>query len=160
MQKEQKIVGWREWVALPDLDIPAIKAKIDSGARTSALHTFELNRVKENGKDLVEFRLHPLRKHSDIVIKCKSEIIDVRSVKDSGGHKEERFIINTKVALKDLIWDIELSLTNREDMLFRMLLGRTALVGANLFVDPAQSYCNGKELAKSYSDYNLCEEQK
>lgn len=154
MQEKQQVVGWREWVALPDLGVPAIKAKNDTGARTSALHTFELNRVKENGKDLVKFQLHPLRKRSDIVINCKSEIIDVRSVKDSGGHKEERYIINTKIALNDLIWEIELSLTNREDMLFRMLLGRTAMVNANLCIDPAQSYCYGKKLSKSYSSSN------
>ncbi len=160
MQEKKQVIGWREWVALPELNIPAIKVKVDSGARTSALHTFELNRIKKKGKDLVEFQLHPLRNRTDIVIKCRTEIIDVRSVKDSGGHAEDRYIISTKVALNNLIWEIELSLTNREDMLFKMLLGRTALVNANLFIDPAKSYCYGKELIQEYNDNDNCEEQK
>ena len=158
MQEKQHIVGWREWIALPELNIPAIKAKVDSGARTSALHTFNLNRIKENGKDVAEFQMHPLRKRDDVVINCKSEIIDMRSVKDSGGHVEERYIIKTLAVLKDLSWEIELSLTNRDDMLFRMLLGRTAMVESNLCIDPAKSYCFGTELSQSYNDVNLCEE--
>lgn len=158
MQEKKHIVGWREWLSLPDLDIPAIKVKIDSGARTSALHTFKLERKKENGKDIAEFFIHPIRKNTDLMIKCKSEIIDSRIVKDSGGHSEERFIIMTKVALKGLEWDIEVSLTNRDDMLFRMLLGRTAMVNANINIDPSESYLFGKELSKFYQDENLSKE--
>lgn len=150
MQKKQYTVGWKEWVSLPDLSIPAIKAKIDSGARTSALHTFELNQIKRDGKDFAEFKIHPLRNRSDIVIQCCSEIIDVRKVRDSGGHEEERFFIKSKMVINELVTDIEISLTNRESMLFRMLLGRTALANANMIIDPAESYLHGIKLASKY----------
>ena len=148
--EDKVIIGWREWLSLPVLEIPAIKAKIDSGARTSALHTFELETESRGGCDIVKFKLHPLQKRLDVVITCESEIIDTRVVKDSGGHAEERFIINTPVVLNDRQWDIEISLTNREDMLFRMLLGRSALINGNVLIDPSRSYLSGRHLAKAY----------
>lgn len=138
----KQIIGWKEWVSLPELEIPAIKAKVDTGARTSALHTYKLERVS---KDIVKFHIHPIQKRSDISVACETAITDVRVVKDSGGHEEERIFITTPILLNNKKWDIELSLTNRENMLFRMLLGRNAIISGNLTVDPEQKYTVGKK---------------
>ena len=143
-------IGWREWLAFPDLNIPAIKAKIDTGARTSALHTFELERITVKGKDFAKFKIHPLQKRTDIIIGCEAEIIDTRIVKDSGGHSEERFFIETTLQIAGKTCNIEISLTNREDMMFRMLLGRSALKNHHLIVNPARSYILGKAIADVY----------
>lgn len=153
MNKKQQAplttLGWREWLCLPDLTIPAIKAKVDTGARTSALHAFQLEAYKEAGRDLVRFGIHPLQKRKDIEIFCVAEIIDCRRVSDSGGHHEMRYVIKTPVRLGSHTWDIEITLTDRETMQFRMLLGRTAMAG--LFcVDPQASYLTGLSLKKAY----------
>ncbi len=136
--------GWREWVRLPDIGIKQIKAKVDTGARTSALHAFELRAYSEHGRDRVEFRIHPLQKDLDTVVTCNADVLDKRIVTDSGGHKEERFVIETTLAIGNLAWPIEVTLTSRDDMLFRMLLGRTAIKN-RAQVDPARSYLVGKK---------------
>ena len=143
-------IGWREWVALPGLGIPAIKAKVDTGARTSSLHTYFIESFRDGGRDMVRFRMHPLQKRTDIEIACVTPIIDVRLVKDSGGHVEERFVIETPVSMGDQQWPIEITLTNRDDMLFRMLLGRTAITAGQLKVNPERSYALGKSLKSIY----------
>jgi hypothetical protein len=148
--EEKQTIGWKEWLSLPELGIPAIKAKIDTGARTSSLHTYQLEKFSKNGKDFARFDIHPLQKRSDITVTCESEIIDVRVVKDSGGHEEERFFIKTPVQLAGKTWDIEISLTNRENMLFRMLLGRTGLISGHLLVDSSVHYAAGKAISDSY----------
>lgn len=137
------IIGWREWVSLPDLDIPRIKAKIDTGARTSALHAFELHSFVDQGVKKVRFSIHPFQKRNDIIKNCETEVIDQRWVSDSGGHKEKRYVILTTVRLGDMEWEIEMTLTNRDTMKFRMLLGRTALE-SGILVDPESSYMFGK----------------
>lgn len=137
-------LGWREWVSLPDIGIKQIKAKVDTGARTSALHAFELRPYSEGGRDRVEFRMHPLQKDVDTVVTCNADIIDTRIVTDSGGHKEERFVIETTLSIGKQAWPIEVTLTSRDDMLFRMLLGRTA-IKSRAQVDPARSYLVGKK---------------
>jgi len=142
-------LGWREWLALPELGIPAIRAKIDTGARTSALHTFNLESFEENGQLKVRFGIHPLRNRTDIEIFCVAGVIDQRNVSDSGGHRETRFVIRTPVRLGELTWPIEITLTNREDMRFRMLLGRTAMQG-RVLVDPDQSHVLGRSLREHY----------
>lgn len=144
------VVGWREWVALPGLGIPALKAKVDTGARTSALHAYMVEPFTEHGRERVRFGLRPLRKRPDIEILCEADIYDRRIVSDSGGHREERYIIRTPLLLGNSQWDIEISLTNRDTMLFRMLLGRTAMSG-RLAIDPGQSYCTGKSLRQAYA---------
>jgi hypothetical protein len=143
-------IGWREWVTLPGLKVPAIKAKIDTGARTSALHTFHIETFSEQGVEKVRFKLHPLQRNTDLVIECISPVIDTRTVKDSGGHAEERIVIETPLKIGDREWPIEITLTNRDDMMFRMLLGRTAIKGGNLLVSPGKSYINGRSLRKAY----------
>lgn len=132
-------LGWREWVALPDLDIARIKAKIDTGARTSALHAFEL--VSEQREDglWVVFSVHPKQRNTQRVIRCEARIKDKRMVRDSGGHMENRFVIESNVRIADVQWPIELTLTARDDMGFRMLLGRSALQ-ERFLVDPDASY--------------------
>lgn len=136
-------VGWREWVGLPDLGLKAIKAKVDTGARTSALHAFAIRPFVENGQQRLEFQMHPRQLRTDTVVTCFANVIDQRMVTDSGGHKEERWVIETSVTLGPHTWPIEMTLTSRDDMRFRMLLGRNALKGRAL-VDSNRSYVVGK----------------
>ena len=146
---ERLLIGWREWLALPELGLPAIKAKIDTGARTSALHAFQIQVFTENQREMLRFFLHPLQKHSEPVVECVAPVKDRRLVSDSGGHREWRYVIETPCHLADRIWPIEITLTSREDMLFRMLLGRSAMQG-QVLLDPSRSYLTGKQLARAY----------
>ncbi|QTR48280.1 ATP-dependent zinc protease [Thiothrix litoralis] len=140
---EKILLGWREWLALPDLGIPAIKAKVDTGAKTSALHAFELERFQRQQKDYVRFALHPLQLRDTPALECYAPLLDQRMVSDSGGHRELRYVIETRLVMRGHEWPIELTLTNRDSMRFRMLLGRTAMENKAL-VDPAASYYMGK----------------
>lgn len=143
MDENKLIVGWREWVGLPDLGIKRIKAKVDTGARTSALHAFDLRIFTEKGVKMVWFAIHPIQKKTDIVTECTAEILDQRWVSDSGGHREKRYVILSTLLLGDRQWPIEMTLTNRDNMKFRMLLGRTAMEN-RIIVDPEASYIQGK----------------
>ncbi len=142
------VVGWREWVGLPELGIPAVKAKVDTGARTSALHAFTLESFSAGERQMVRFGIHPLQKRKDIEIFCVAEVLDQRMVSDSGGHRELRYVIRTPVAIGGRLQAIEVTLTNRDTMKFRMLLGRTALGG--MLVDPSSSYQTGREIGRRY----------
>ena len=141
------VVGWREWLSLPELKIDQIKAKVDTGARTSALHAFFVDPFQHNGIEWVRFGIHPLQNNSEFSIECEMPVKDRRIVTDSGGHREERFIIETTLKLGSHQWLAELTLTNRDSMKFRMLLGRTAL-DRRFQVNPAESYNIGKKQRK------------
>jgi hypothetical protein len=141
-RKKKSTFGWREWVGLPELGIERIKAKVDTGARTSALHAFSVRDFEEDGKPRVEFKMHPNQGDDETVIVCRADIKDQRVVRDSGGHEEKRWVIETPVRIGTETWPIEITLTARDDMLFRMLLGRTAMKGRAL-VDPSRSFLTG-----------------
>jgi|SRR5690554_173628 len=136
-----KIIGWREWAALPDLGIEQIKVKVDTGARTSALHAFEVNTWFDGEQEWVRFRIHPLQKNNELIKECVCPVLERRQVTDSGGHREERIVIRSDLIMGERRWPIDITLTDRESMKFRMLLGRTAMEG--LCVDPNNSYLLG-----------------
>ena len=141
------VLGWREWVRLPDLGLPPLKAKVDTGARTSALHAFCLRPFIENGKQRVEFEIHPKQLDNEQSVTCVSDVVDRRVVTDSGGHKEERWVIETTLCIGPHQWPIEMTLTARDDMRFRMLLGRNAIRNWAV-VDSSRSYVIGKRPRK------------
>jgi hypothetical protein len=141
------VIGWREWVALPELKIDQIKCKVDTGAKTSALHAFFVEPFKKSGCEYVRFGMHPVQKNSDTEVICTSKVHDQREVTDSGGHREKRYVILTTIKLGQHNWQAEVTLTDRETMLFRMLLGRDAIKN-QFIVNPARSYLIGKKRKK------------
>lgn len=136
-------LGWREWLALPELGLARIKAKVDTGARTSALHAFSIRSQQRGGIVMLEFGIHPIQGNTDIEHWVEAPAVDQRMVTDSGGHRERRWVIRTPVRWRDREWPIEMTLTDRDTMRFRMLLGRTALRDGGLTVNPARSYMGG-----------------
>jgi hypothetical protein len=140
------ILGWREWLSLPELGLPRIKAKIDTGARTSSLHAFDVQPFDRLGAPWVRFGIHPRQYQRDVVATCEAMVKDRRSITDSGGHEELRYIIDTVVRIGDAMWSIELSLASRDDMRFRVLLGRSAIAGKAV-IDPERSYLTRRKRA-------------
>ncbi len=151
---DHPIIGWREWVSLPELGIEMIKAKVDTGARTSALHTFNIETFKKDGQDWVRFKVHPYQDDTKTEVECEAQLKDSRQVKDSGGHVEQRYVIETLLSVGDARYAIEMTLTNRDEMNFRMLLGRTALK-KHFLVNPALSYLSRAKPAKKRKGQNL-----
>lgn len=136
---ELRTIGWREWVALPELDISRIKAKVDTGARSSSLHAYDIEVFSRGRRDYVRFVVHPVQRETRTTLHCVAELHEHRHVKSSSGHREYRPIIRTLVELDGKRWPIDLTLTTRDSMGFRMLLGREAIRGRFL-VDPGRSY--------------------
>ncbi|MDF1846648.1 MAG: RimK/LysX family protein [Parvibaculaceae bacterium] len=139
-RRNKIIIGWREWVTLPELGTPPIKAKIDTGARTSALHAFRMRHFTRDGAAYVEFYVHPEQHRRKPEIRCEAPLLEERQITSSNGQKELRCVIETQAEIGGEIFDIELTLTNRDELGFRMLIGRQALRG-HFIIDPGQSYC-------------------
>ena len=135
------LIGWREWVSLPQLRLPAIKAKVDTGARTSSLHAFGVEAFAREGRRWVRFHVHPLQERQDIIVTCEAPVADYRAVSDSGGHIEKRYVIETLIRIGNLYFPIEITLANRETMSHRMLIGRSAM--KHLMIDPNHTYMLG-----------------
>ncbi len=136
-------LGWREWAALPELNISEIKAKIDTGARSSALHAFAIEPYRKGHQHWLMFAIHPVQKDSSVVLECHAQIKDRRMVSDSGGHKQRRYVIETPLVLGHSRVMAEMTLTNRDSMLFRMLIGRTAM-NNRFIIEPNASFLLGK----------------
>ena len=136
------VIGWREWLALPALGIPAIKAKVDTGARSSALHVEELETFERDGTLHVRFAVRP-RRRGRYLIECSAPVSDRRPVMDSGGHRSERWFIRSDILLAGQCFEADINLTDRRAMLFPLLLGRSAL-GGRFRVDPALSYTHAR----------------
>lgn len=137
------ITGWREWVTLPDLGIDWIKAKVDTGARTSSLHAFDVEEFSRDGQEWVRFTVHPWQESLDDTVVHESRIADRRTVRSSSGHSEHRIVVVMRIRLVGVDVDAEVTLTNRDEMGFRMLIGREAL-RQGFIVDPAHSFLGGR----------------
>ena len=137
--QDMLVAGWREWAGLPELGIARIKAKLDTGARTSALHAFEINSFVQRGTPMVRFGMHPVQRSTRREIWCTAEVADERWVSDSSGNREKRLVIRTDLQLAGDSWPVEITLAKRDSMLFRFLIGRTALAD-RVCVDPSASY--------------------
>ncbi len=141
--RSKTTIGWREWVAFPDLGIAKIKAKIDTGARTSAMHAWNIREFERDGATWVSFDAHPKQRNNREILTCSAPVVDSRGIKSSSGHHEMRYVVRVNVEIAGTTSEIELTLTNRDQMGFRLLLGRTALRGRYV-VDPGKSFILGK----------------
>lgn len=146
--KKKVTIGWREWASFPDLGIRGMKAKIDTGARTSAMHAWNIRLYEHEGKDWVEFEVHPMQRNNTERLICNAPVSGCRKIRSSSGHHEMRYVIKTSVEIGERRHDIEITLTNRDEMGFRLLLGRTALRG-DYIIDPGRSYLTGKEYKRA-----------
>jgi len=148
----KQIIGCEEWCAFPDLGIPAIKARVDSGAKTSSIHAFNVQKFRRQGETWVSFEVHPVQNNRRTVVRCERPIVDKRVVKSSSGISETRYVILATLKLDDQAWEIELTLANRDSMGYRMLLGREAMSG-RMLVDPALSFCLGQVTSDSLNKH-------
>ncbi|MBS0241887.1 MAG: ATP-dependent zinc protease [Proteobacteria bacterium] len=147
--QEPIVMGWEEWLALPELGLPAIKAKIDTGARTSALAAFNIEEIGGRGTRRVRFDVRPIPGRDDVVVNCIADVVDCRDVTSSSGESEKRYIIRTTARVGTHEWPIEISLASRNGMTYRMLLGRQA-VRDDMVVDPATSFVQPQLSYRSY----------
>ena len=148
-QQLQFVLGWEEWVGLPSLSLPSLKVKVDTGARTSALHARLIEPYKENGIAFVRFKVQPVPRRPAIEIDCSARVVDQRPVTSSNGETERRYVIATEIEIGDRRWPIEITLTNRAGMTYRMLLGRQGLL-PGMLVDPAASFHQARRSHKVY----------
>lgn len=157
---DKVIVGSEEWCAFPNLGIPAIKARVDSGAKTSALHAINIHPFIKDGDNWVRFDINPIQNNTKTVIHCEAPLVDKRIVKSSSGYREKRYVIKASIQVGDSNWEVEVTLTNRDSMGFRMLLGREAMSG-RILVDPEQKYLLGQPTTEKLKEYyNKNEEPK
>ena len=143
MLQSKIILGSEEWCSLPELGIPSINARVDSGAKTSALHAINIAPFIKDGQNWVKFDINPIQNNVKTIIHCESPLVDKRVVKSSSGYREQRYVIQTSLEIGNSKWVIEMTLTNRDSMGFRMLLGREAMSG-RVLVDPEQQYLLGQ----------------
>lgn len=151
MSQNKVILGSEEWCSFPELGIPTIKARVDSGAKTSALHAVNIAPFIKNETNWVKFDINPIQNNQKTVIHCEAPLIDKRIVKSSSGFREQRYVIQTTIEIGDSKWAIEMTLTNRDSMGFRMLLGREAMSG-RILVDPEQQYLLGQPSSENLKD--------
>ncbi|QDT98519.1 ATP-dependent zinc protease family protein [Gimesia aquarii] len=137
------VIGWREWVKLPDLGVKSIKVKVDTGARSSSLHAYDLDEFERDGEKWIRFKLHPVQRKTNEVVQTEAKILEYRSVRSSSGKANLRPVIVTNIELLGQLWLVELTLANRDEMGFRMLLGREAF-RQRFLVDAGKSYYGGK----------------
>ena len=149
---DKVIVGSEEWCSLPELKVPAVKIRVDSGAKTSALHADQIVPFEKDGEKWIKFIVHPIQRNTKGAIQCEAKVIDKRIVKSSSGTRESRYVINTDISLGDQTWTIELTLTNRDSMGYRMLLGREAMAG-RLIVDPDEHFKFGIVTPEKLKEY-------
>lgn len=158
-KKTKEIIGWKEWFNLECIGLPAIKGKIDTGAKTSALHAFNIENFYLEDVEYVKFDIHPLQKNKQLSKSCTARVVDKRMVSDSSGRKEKRFVIKSLLKIGNKKVTIELTLANRDSMTFRMLLGRDAVKQLKMLVDSSKSFVQGvflkSEVVKLYKKENL-----
>ena len=142
--KNKSIIGWKEWFSLDCLALPAIKGKIDTGAKTSSLHAFNIKNFYIEDVEYVSFDIHPLQKNQKFTRSCVARVVDRRMVSDSSGRKEKRFVIKSDLTIGKKTAHIEITLANRDSMTFKMLLGREAIKKLGVIVDIAKSYSLGQ----------------
>ena len=148
--KDLPVIGWREWVKLPDLGVKSIKVKVDTGARSSALHVFDMEEFTKDGEKWARFNIYTSQRTGKTIVESEAKILEYRSIKSSSGKATMRPVVITNVTLLDETWPVELTLANRDEMGFRMLLGRQAM-RRRFIVDPTGSYYNGKPKRKKKS---------
>lgn len=141
-KKSLKTIGWREWVVLPGMRDTAVKAKVDTGARSSSLHAFNVRVERRRGVDIVMFEIHPLQRSDRKKIRAEAPLVEMRKIRSSDGHESLRPVIETEIELLGRRWPIELTLATRDTMGFRMLLGRQA-IRRGFLVDAGSSYVGG-----------------
>ncbi|KAF2508595.1 MULTISPECIES: 30S ribosomal protein S6--L-glutamate ligase [Flavobacterium] len=151
MLQNKVILGSEEWCSFPELGIPTIKARVDSGAKTSAMHAINIAPFIKNDANWVKFDINPIQNNIKTIIHCEAPLVDKRIVKSSSGFREHRYVIQTSLKIGDAKWPIEMTLTNRDSMGFRMLLGREAMSG-RVLVDPEQKYLLGQPTAESLKE--------
>lgn len=137
------IAGWREWVSLPGFEVPWIKAKLDTGARSSAIHAFDVEDFQRDGETWVRYSIHPWQKSAEDAVSCESRVIEQRSIRSSSGHSDQRYVVAMDIGLAGQVVTGEVTLSRRDEMGFRMLVGREAL-RQGFLVDPRRSYLGGR----------------
>lgn len=152
--EEKLLIGRDEWLSLPKLSLPTIKAKIDTGAKTSAIHAFNISQRTYNNIDMVFFDVHPLQGNNELIIQCQAPIVDRRVVMSSNGHQEKRYVISTELMLAGMCWEIELTLSNRDPLRYRLLIGREALKN-KVLIDPSLSCHQNNMTSKKAFEYYL-----